>query len=79
MSRFITYNKDGTMIEEIESMEACKWRINDVCCNDSSEFLGDYYCQSTGKAPRNCFEKEDGIVESDGKPFELETYLKEDK
>lgn len=75
MSRFLTRLKDGTMLEEIESMEECKWRINDVCCNDSSEFLGDYYCKSELKRP--CFEAEDGIVENAGKPFSLETYVKE--
>lgn len=41
-------------------MEECKWRINDMCCNDSSEFLGDCYCEASLK--RNCFEKEDGII-----------------
>lgn len=60
MSRYLTSKRDGTYLEEIESMEECKWRINDMCCNDSSEFLGDCYCEASLK--RNCFEKEDGII-----------------
>lgn len=71
MSRFITNNKDGTMVETLESMDTCKWRINDVCCNESSEFLGDYYCKSTEKVHRSCFEKEDGVLENGGKPFKF--------
>lgn len=43
MSRFLIYNEDGTIInDEIESMEVCKWRIDDICCNDSSPYLADY-------------------------------------
>lgn len=60
MSRYLTSKRDGTYLEEIESMEECKRRINDMCCNDSSEFLGDCYCEASLK--RNCFEKEDGII-----------------
>lgn len=65
MSRFLTRNKDGTFLEEIESMEVCKWRINDVCCNEESLDLGDYpypreKCES--KEGCRCFEKENGIV-----------------
>lgn len=69
MSRFLTkvVDKYGERyIEEIESMEVCKWRINDVCCNENSircgECIGmrcnnikDYYC----------FEKEDGIIKEE--------------
>ena len=79
MSRFLTSNKDGKYIEKIESMETCKWRINDMCCNDSSEFLGDCHCSSTKKIRRNCFEEEDGILENNGKPFRLETYYEKEK
>ena len=63
MSRFVTKNKDGTYIEEIESMQICKYRINEVCCNEKSEHLGDwfYYCDSRNKCQN--FEKEDGIIE----------------
>lgn len=63
MSRFLTRNQDGTYIEEIESMEVCKWRINDVCCNDKSEYLADYpYCKCESEKDCKYFEKEDGIV-----------------
>ncbi len=61
MSRFLTTNKDGTYLEEIESMSECKWRINDMCCNDSSRYLGDCTCRAEEK--RECFEKEDGMIE----------------
>ena len=33
MSRFLTKNEDGTYLEEIESIEVCRWRINEVCYN----------------------------------------------
>ena len=65
MSRFLTSNGDGTYLEEIESMEICKWRINDVCCNESSPHLGDYpYPSCICENKENCifFEKEDGKV-----------------
>ena len=42
MSRFLSRNSDGTYLEEIESMEECKWRINGMCCNDSSKYLGEW-------------------------------------
>lgn len=68
MSRFLTENKDGTYLEEIESMEVCRWRINDVYCFDKSPDLGDYpypreKCES--KEGCRCFEKENGIIGSD--------------
>lgn len=72
MSRFLTSMKNGTYLEEIESMEECKWRINDVCCNENSEFLGDYYCEA--KKNRKCFEKEDGII----KDFNMKYISKKD-
>lgn len=42
MSRFLTSKDDGTYLDEIESMEVCRWRINDVCCNEQCECLADY-------------------------------------
>lgn len=42
MSRFLTQKEDGTYLDEIESMEVCRWRINDVCCNDKCDCLADY-------------------------------------
>ena len=73
MSRFLTRKEDGTYLEEIESMEICKWRINDVCCNDKSDCLGDYpYPSSICELEEDgknwacgCFEKEDGVIEED--------------
>lgn len=63
MSRFLTKKEDGTYLEEIESMEVCKWRINDVCCNESSQYLADYpypFCECRDKKYCEYFEKEDG-------------------
>lgn len=70
MSRYLTQNKDGTYTEEIESVQVCKWRINDVCCNDKSDCLGNYPYPSSiceidedGKSHAcACFEKEDEII-----------------
>ena len=65
MSRFLTKKDDGTYLEEIESMEVCKWRINDICCNESSPDLADYpYPISKCRSKDGCryFEKEDGII-----------------
>lgn len=70
MSRFLTRNPDGTYLEEIESMEACKWRINEVCCNDKSPDLADYpYPKAKCESQKGCrcFEKEDGIIGSEVK------------
>lgn len=65
MSRFLTQKDDGTYLEEIESMEVCKWRIDDVCCNDKCDCLGDYpYPREKCESKKSCryFEKEDGVV-----------------
>lgn len=65
MSRFLT--KEGERyIEEIESMELCKWLINEVCCNDQSECCGDYpYLHCESKKYCRYFEKEDGIIKEE--------------
>ena len=63
MSSFLSRNKDGTYRKDIESMDICKWKINEVCCNESSEYLGDYpypYCKCESKKQCKYFEKEDG-------------------
>ena len=65
MSRFLSRNEDGIYSEEIESMEECKWKINEVCCNDSSKHLADY-CYHT-ETRRECFVEEDGIIEEENK------------
>lgn len=41
MSSFLS-KENGEYIKEIESMEVCKWRINEICCNDKSECVADY-------------------------------------
>lgn len=67
MSRFLT-QENGKFIEEIESMNVCRWRINEVCCNDKSEYLADYpypMCECSSKKDCEFFEKEDGIIESE--------------
>ena len=63
MSSFLSRNDDGTYKKEIESIDICKWKINEVCCNDSSEYLADYpYPNCKNKKKKQCkyFEKEDG-------------------
>lgn len=65
MSRFLSYNDDGTWKEEIESMEICKWKINEICCNDKSVFLADYpypFCKCESKKDCKYFKKEDGKI-----------------
>lgn len=69
MSRFLTCNDDGTYLEEIESMEVCRWRINDVCCNDKCDCLGDFpypreMCNMFCEDYISCdfYEKEDGNI-----------------
>lgn len=64
MSRFLVKEKDGWK-QYIESMEVCKWKIDDICCNDKSICLGDYPypskdCEHEGRCP--LFEKEDGVI-----------------
>ena len=64
MSRWLERNSDGTYKEEIESMEVCRWRINEVCCNDKSEYVADYpspFCKCESEKDCSCFEKEVGI------------------
>ena len=67
MSRWLDRNPDGTYKEYIESMEICKWRINEVCCNDKSEYLGDYpypNCKCESKKDCRYYKKEDGVIGS---------------
>ena len=60
MSRF-AMQVNGIWIEEIESMEVCKHKINDVCCNEDCEELGSYvYCDNIKRC--EYFEEEDGII-----------------
>lgn len=69
MSRTLIYNKNFECIgQEIESMDMCKWLIDDVCCNDESDCLGDYpYPRSIceNEYGCGCFEKEDGNIEEE--------------
>ncbi len=63
MSRFVTRTDNGEWIEEIESMDVCKWRLNEVCCNEDSEYLGWYGCHCEDNSECKYFEKEDGVIE----------------
>lgn len=73
MSRFITHLfETDEYLQEIESYDVCKWRINDVCCNDSCEELGDYpypreMCNKESPEYMKCehYEAEDGIIENE--------------
>ena len=65
MSRFVTKEGDK-FIEEIESMEECKYKINGVCSNEYSVCLG-YYMDTACNSEYYCegFEEEDGIIGDD--------------
>jgi hypothetical protein len=62
MSRVLT-DTDGVITEDIESMEICRWRVNYVCCNDSSEYLADYP-ECNCKSKKDCinYTEEDGLL-----------------
>lgn len=69
MSSFLSRNEDGTYLKEIESLDKCKWKINEICCCDESLYVADYppyYCKCESKKDCKYFEKEDG-EESNGK------------
>ena len=66
MSRWLEYENKKHK-ESIESMEVCKWRINEVCCNDKSSCVADYpypsdICYENCKYRCKHFEKEDGRI-----------------
>ena len=42
MSRFLTKQAYTTYINKLDDIDACRWAINDICCNDISSYLGDY-------------------------------------
>lgn len=64
MSRFLIKKEDGTYLEQIESMYLCRWKVNEVCCNEKSRYIADYppnyICENEGFC--KCFEKEDGKI-----------------
>ena len=62
MSRFLT-QINGEYIEEIESMKVCKYRINDICCNEKCEHLGDWFFSCDDENKCECFEEEDGVID----------------
>ena len=65
MSRYLDRKDNGSYLESIESMDICKWRINEVCCNAGSQYIGDFpfpYCLCDSKEECLCFEKEDGKI-----------------
>ena len=62
MSRFLS-KQNGEYIEEIASMEVCKWKINEICCNEACDCLGDYpYLPCDDIDVCGCFEKEEGLI-----------------
>lgn len=42
MSRYLQQRIDGAWEEMLEDMNKCSYLIDDVCCNDNSEHLGDF-------------------------------------
>ena len=66
MSRFLTRQDDGSYLEELESMDVCRWRIDGICYNVLCDCFGDCpYPSSICESNRYCehFEKEDGIID----------------
>lgn len=62
MSSFLTRKENGEYIKEIESLDICKWKINEVCCNDSSPYLADYpnpFCKCESRNDCDFFEREE--------------------
>lgn len=65
MSSFLSKDDNENYIKEIESFEICKWKINEVCCNDKSEYLADYpspFCRCESLKDCKYFEKEDDEI-----------------
>lgn len=59
MSRFLT--KNGSYIEEIESMDRCRYKIDEICCNDVCYNIADY-CEVQKKDDCKYYIEEDGIL-----------------
>ena len=62
MSSFLYKDKNEDYVKEIESMEICRYRINDVCCNDQCDYLGDFphpFCKCESLEDCKHFEKEE--------------------
>jgi hypothetical protein len=48
MSKFLLKDKDGSYRKKIESLDICKYRINEICCNENSKYYRYYpypYCK----------------------------------
>lgn len=61
MSRYIIHTK-GQYLERIQNMNECKYRIDDVCCNDSCEERGDFPDRELCLGKCRYFIKEDGKI-----------------
>lgn len=62
MSSFLSKNEKGQYIKFYDDLRECKWKINEVCCNDKSEYLADYpspFCKCESKKDCIYFEKEE--------------------
>lgn len=64
MSRYFNWLEDGKYKEKIESMDICKWKYDDICCNgDCKEYVADYpSCKCKSEEDCDYFEKEDGVI-----------------
>lgn len=61
MSSYLSKDENGNYIKEIESMDICKWKINEICCCDKSPYLADYpspFCKCESIKDCKYFEKE---------------------
>lgn len=62
MSSWLEKDENGNYKKQIESIDICKWKINEVCCNDKSEYLADYpypFCKCESLEDCKYFEKEE--------------------
>jgi hypothetical protein len=62
MSSFLSQDDKGNYIHELESLDICKWKINEICCNDKSQYIADYpspFCKCESIEDCKYFEKED--------------------
>lgn len=62
MSSWLEKDDNGNYVKQIESIDICKWKINEVCCNDKSEYLADYpypFCKCESLEDCKYFEKEE--------------------
>lgn len=62
MSSWLDKDGNGNYVKKIESVDVCRYKINEVCCNDQCDYLGDYpypFCKCESLEDCKYFEKEE--------------------